>query len=218
MKTQKHPITPRCLLKHKDKEFVNRPENLVDLTHREHLKAHQWLAMLTNDQLCWFAYLGMKSGKWCLSGADNPMYGIPMTDERRKNISNGNKRAYKEGKNRLTEDGLRRKSKYMKGNQHAKGMTYTHSDDAKKAISEFNKGKKMSKKSVVKLKKNRKGKGTGERNSMSNLENRKKVGLSKIGRKKLTHENLPNRMSLPNSNQWNELLSIGYKPGTVGGV
>lgn len=209
---QEHHITPKCLLKHKDKSFINDPCNLVYLEQKYHIAAHKWIFMLTGDKGCEFAWNGMKSGKFCMSGENNPMFGVHVSDERRKNISEGNKRAHKEGNNKLTPDGLKRKSKALKGNQHAKGMTYKHSDKAKKAISKFNKGKYVHPEVGKKISKSRKGKGMGERNAMSDPENRKKVGLSKIGRKKLIHDSLPNRMVHPSSQEWDKLLNEGYKP------
>ena len=71
------------------------------------------------------------------------------------------------------------------GNQHAVGMTYEHSESAKKAIGEFQKSRKRSTKEIALFKKNRKGKGTGERNAMASAENRAKVAASKIGRKRV---------------------------------
>lgn len=90
-------------------------------------------------------------------------------------------------------------------------MTYNHSNKDKKAISEFNKGKYVSHEVGIKISKSRKDKGMGKNNDMANPENRKKVGLSKIGRKKLTHESLPNRMIHASSVEWYKLIDQWYK-------
>lgn len=106
---QEHHITPKCMLKYKNKEFINDSRNLIYLEQKYHISAYKWLFMLTGNKGCEFAWNGMKSGKFCMSGEDNPMYGIEVTEERRKNISEGNKRAYKEGKNKITPEGLKKK-------------------------------------------------------------------------------------------------------------
>lgn len=144
------------------------------------------------------------------NGSSNPMYGVSMTDERRKNISEGNIKAHKEGRNILSIAGKNKLSKIHTGNQYAKGMTYSHTEEAKEAIREARTGIPLSHQHKKNVSDGRKGKGMGERNSMNNPENRKKVSLSKIGRKRLVHATLPYKMSFPDSDQWNKLIEQGY--------
>jgi len=64
---------------------------------------------------------------------------------------------------------------------------YNFSDKTRKKISESKMGHPSYERTEIildKLRKNRKGKGTGKNNAMAKEENRRKVGLSKIGRKK----------------------------------
>lgn len=74
------------------------------------------------------------------------------------------------------------------GNKHALGMTYSHSLSAKKAISKAQIGRIRSIEDIEKFRKNRIGKGTGQRNSMAKQEYRDKVSASKIGRKRIYRE------------------------------
>ena len=53
------------------------------------------------------------------------------------------------------------------GNQHAVGMTYTHSEKSKKAIAEFNKGKKYTPETIAKISKAKKGTKMGADNVMA---------------------------------------------------
>ena len=71
------------------------------------------------------------------------------------------------------------------GNQHALGNTYSHKESSKKAIAEWQAGRKKKPESVTKMKANRKGKGTGKNNAMANPEHRAKVSASKVGRKRV---------------------------------
>ena len=89
------------------------------------------------------------------SGKSNPMYGTIVSEKRKKNISEGNKRAYKEGKNKISKKGLKRKIESLKGNKYAKGNRHKLSDETKKKMSEVRKGYKMKKESIEKLKKSK---------------------------------------------------------------
>jgi group I intron endonuclease len=132
---------------------------------------------------------------------------LPKSQEEKNKISESLK-----GKCYLTEDGRRRLSDAARGNTYAKGMTYTHSDEAREAISKSRLGKKMSEETKKKFKENRKGKGTGENNAMSREECRNKVRDSKIGLRKLIHPEYGNKLARPNSDKWSNLISQGYIP------
>ena len=85
---QTHHITPRCLLKHKPKSFVDRPGNLVRVEYKYHIALHKWLYMLTGSRNCERAYYSMKNGNFCMSGKDNPFYGKQHTKETKIKMSN----------------------------------------------------------------------------------------------------------------------------------
>lgn len=117
------------------------------------------------------------------------------------------------GKSYLTEEGRKRISEASKGNQHAKGNRYSgkHSAEGRAAIARAHLGKKHSDELKKKMSNNRKGKGLGVLNAMSNPENRAKVGASKIGLKKLKHPTLPAKLAKPGTPKWDELITQGYK-------
>lgn len=202
-------------MKHKSKEFVDRPDNIAYLTLEEHIKAHKWLFMLLQDESSEFAYNAMMNGKFVFGGHDvgvfagdkNPMYGRKHTDDAKEK-----QRLARLGKS-PTNKGIPMTSEQREkislsligkviGNQNAKGMTYTHSEEAKKAISDANKGKVISTSQRMKQSISRSGKCIGSENVMADPINREKVRLSKIGTKKMVHASLPPRMVNPKSEQW----------------
>lgn len=121
MVSQIHHITPKCLLKHKDKSFVNDPCNLIELKYKYHVAVHKWLFMLTGDLNLERAYYGMKSGKFLLLeyGENHPMYGKKQSEETRKKISHNNAKYWK-GKRRSNKDkGKMRNAKLNDPNLHS---------------------------------------------------------------------------------------------------
>jgi hypothetical protein len=99
------------------------------------------------------------------------------------------------------------------GNSNAKGMTYTHSAEARKRIAEAKIGFKLSEESIQKIRKNRKGKGVGPSNAMADPTNVEKIRQAKLGRKWIYS---PDRSEFkqihPNSPLWKELVSSGWSP------
>lgn len=72
----------------------------------------------------------------------------------------------------LTEEGRQKKRNAMRGNKHAVGMTYNHTQEAKEAIATAHRGKTISTETREKLRESRKGKAIGCDNAMANPEYR----------------------------------------------
>lgn len=131
---------------------------------------------------------------------------LPKTPEHKAKISSS-----LAGKSYITEAERKRLSEAGKGNQHAVGMTYVHTPEAKAAMRAYRLGMTYSDETKSKMSENRKGICTGKKNAMSNPIHRAKVAASKIGIKGLRHPTLPPRRVLPGSGAWNALIELGYK-------
>jgi len=155
----------------------------------------------------WIIKLDTKNKGYNATDGGEGSLGKVLSDETLKKMSDSMKKLYqenpdqkkvisektKEGMTRWwnglseeeKEDYKKRCSKRPEGWVQPTGWTYTHSEEAKEAIRQANLNKVLSEETKKKVSKSRKGKGTGEKNSMANPENRKKVSQSKIGRKRV---------------------------------
>lgn len=186
--------------------------NLVELTVEEHAEAHRVLWEEHGNEYDRIAWLSLTKQIDCaearilsviewnknrtisnetkqkMSQSMKKYYSNP---ENIKNQSEATKAGMKDWWNNLSEeekqDYKERCSKRPEGWIQPSGWTYTHTDEAKAAISIAQKNRKRSKEEIEKIKKTKKerGCGIGERNAMANEENRKKVAQSKIGRKRV---------------------------------
>jgi len=139
----KHHITPKCLLKHKDKSFVDDPRNISKpLSINQHIAIHKWLYMLTGDRGCEIAHFYMSSPSGCkydISGENNPFYGKHHSEETKKKISEfhtGKKISNKI--RRKTSETLKNRYKNIK--HHLKGTKL--SEEHKQKLSDAHKGKR----------------------------------------------------------------------------
>ncbi len=186
------------------------PSNLIELTVEEHAEAHKklweedgndydriaWLSLTKQIDCAESTRLAIiesnknriisKETKEKTSRAMREYFSIP---ENREKTSEATKQGMKDWWNGLSEeerqDWIERCKKRPEGWVPATGWTYNHTEEAKEAIRQANLYKILSEETKEKVSKNRKGKGIGERNAMSNEENRKKVSQSKIGRKRV---------------------------------
>ena len=84
---ENHHITPKCMLKHKDKSFIDDSRNLVRIEYKYHIAAHKWLFMLTGHQGCEHAWIVMKTGKF----NRNTMICPKLSKDHRRKISENRK-------------------------------------------------------------------------------------------------------------------------------
>lgn len=136
IKYHNHHITPKSLLKHKSKEFINDKCNIVRVTVKQHIALHKWLFMLTGHPYCESAYYSMKTGKFIffkhtpesinkMIGSNNPMYGIKHS-EKTKQLQSELKR----GKNnpfynkKFSPDHLKNLSIAKSGKNHPLARTW----------------------------------------------------------------------------------------------
>ena len=138
-----HHITPKCLLKHKSKEFVDHHSNLVRVEYNHHQALHKWLFMLTGHIGCEFSWNLMKEGKsakFNVSGKDHPMYGIKHSEESKKKMSDS-KKGHKHTDKTKSKIGMAEEGE----NNHNFGNPLSY--ETKRKISESLKGYKHTKES-----------------------------------------------------------------------
>ena len=173
----KHHIIP----KHRISDWFNRGiidldtkkfllKLTIDVSLEEHANIHKY----------WYDEFGSQYDKI----AYRMLFGLIEKEDLFLELAkaNGNKYGYKPGRVIPDEERLKL-SESKRGNKNAKGMTYNHTEQAKKSISKSLKNRIFTEEWKKKISESKKGKLIGIHNPMSNLENRKKVGLSKLGRK-----------------------------------
>lgn len=162
----KHHIIPRHM------GGTDDSNNLVELSVSEHAEAHR---KLYEQYGRWQDYIAWKG-----------LSGVIHTKDIHSQVT---KAGMKEWWNNLSEDEKQdwkdRCMKRPEGWTPHTGWTYTQSDEAKEAISQFQKTFVKTEEHKANISKNRKGKGTGARNSMSNPVNREKQRMACIGRKRV---------------------------------
>lgn len=135
-------------------------------------------------------YKFRESSKMAIRNSLNEHYRFhPETKEKISNSLKGRK---------LPQQQIDQLKIILKGNQRAKGMTYKHTDEARKKISEYQRNKPSlpCPEHVKELTRKRM---LGPKNPMNDPEKRKLVGLSKIGKKKFKREDGTYYMAYPNN-------------------
>ena len=147
------------------------PTNLVELSISEHAEAHR--------------ILYEKYGKWEDMVAWKGLAKIiPSEKIHSEATKNGMQYWWDNLSDKEKENWKQRCSNRPNYVPHI-GHTYTHTEEAKEKIRQFHKNKKLTRETKIKISKSRKGKAKGKENAMANPENRNKVSISKLGRKRV---------------------------------
>ena len=163
--------------------------------------------LLSEREMYWIKKLDTKNIGYNETDGGDGSFGRHVSEETRRKHSEQSKRYYSNPDNKkkvsdATKKGMKRwwnnlteleKNEWIDNcKKRPEGWIphsgWKHTEDTKKLMSDQRKGIKMperTKEHCNNIKIARKGKGMGERNAMSNEENRKKVSQSKIGRKRV---------------------------------
>lgn len=156
----------------------------------------------------------MIGGEGFHSGKLHPMYGKPKSKEHRKKLSDVNlgKKHSKETIRKLsTLSSAESNVMYGKYGVHHPAYVHKKTEQGILKISEAQKNRVRSQEEKQKMSISRMGKGMGENNVMHNSENRKKVGDSKIVKKRVYRDDGSFYMMLPTNNVDNSTdLSNAY--------
>ena len=176
----KHHIIPRHRIKRWYREGIISIDTkkflmkqVVPVTLEEHINIHKFWFDEYGDPYDELAYR-MLSG--CIGKEEC------ILEARR---INGKKTGFQKGRILTLEQREQIRSRLM-GNNYAKGLSYSHTEESKVQISKSLKGRNITCNS--KISQERMGKGCGSRNAMSDPEKRKKVSMSKLGRKRIYRE------------------------------
>lgn len=174
--THNHHILPKSLFK-EFKSFTKYPENKSIITHRAHLIAHYLLARAIGGEM-WYAYNNMNA------------FNVRMSS-----------RLYAYGQEQLSLLQSIRQKKWLKTNDHPKGMLgKKHSIESKQKIGEYGKWKIHSDEIKHRLSENWKNKSESDK-----LEIINKISNSKIGQR---HSDETKKIL---SDKANERYSNGFK-------
>lgn len=134
------------------------------------------------------------------SGEHHPMFRIPKSEEHRKKLSEANKgfKVSDQTKKKISiaVSGTKNPMYGKRGINHPAFGTI-RTEEHRKCISRAMTNRKVSNETKTRFSISRRGKGCGDRNSMALKENRIKVSLSKIGRKKFVNEDGTYSMRYP---------------------
>lgn len=200
----KHHIVPKHM------GGIDDSSNLIELTVEEHAMAHKelweqygkeydriaWLSLskqIDNAEARILSVIEWNKNRTVseetrekTSKSLKEYYSIP---ENREKTSKATKEGMEKWWSELSEDDkndwIARCASKPEGYIYPSGWTYSHSERAKKSISEFQKTFVKSDEHKRNISKNRKGKGTGEGNAMADPINREKQKQACIGRRKM---------------------------------